>query len=47
MPGAIFTPLRTSMLVAIPAYIIGTVCGIGLGLLSGYKRGKATDYIIT
>lgn len=47
VPGAIFTPLRTSMLVAIPAYIIGTVCGIGLGLLSGYKRGKATDYIIT
>lgn len=47
VPGAIFTPLRTSMLVAIPAYILGTIFGIGLGLLSGYKRGKTTDYIIT
>lgn len=35
------------MLVAIPAYILGTICGIGLGLLSGYKRGRITDYAIT
>ncbi len=47
VPGAILTPLRTSMLVAIPSYILGTIFGIALGLISGYKRGRPTDYIIT
>lgn len=46
IPKTIFAPLRTSMLVAIPSFILGTILGMGLGFFAGYKRGTWIDTFI-
>lgn len=46
IPKTIFAPLRTSMLVAIPSFILGTIFGMALGFFAGYKRGTWVDTFI-
>lgn len=46
IPKTIFAPLRTSMLVAIPSFVLGTVFGMALGFFAGYKRGTWIDTFI-
>ena len=46
VPQFIFKPIKYTMMVMIPAYILGMVIGIFVGFVAGYKRGTTTDSII-
>lgn len=46
IPSIFFHGLRYSLLVTVPAFVIGTILGITFGFISGYKRGKWQDIAI-
>lgn len=46
IPNKFFTPFSNSMLVSIPAFLLGMFGGLALGTWAGYKRGKLTDQLI-
>ncbi|MGX9340732.1 ABC transporter permease [Mycoplasma sp. 4044] len=46
IPKLFFVPLVYSIRISLPAFFISAIIGIGLGTLSGYKRGTLTDSII-
>ncbi|TCG10928.1 ABC transporter permease [Mycoplasma todarodis] len=46
IPNLFFKPLKYSMLVTVPAFVISTVLGVVLGFIAGYKRGKWQDTLI-
>lgn len=39
-------PMKFTMMVTIPAFIMGTLLGISFGFISGYKRGKLPDIAV-
>lgn len=39
-------PMRYSVMIALPAFVISTVLGIGLGIIAAYYRGKWIDTLI-
>ncbi len=43
IPEVFLKPLKYSMLVTVPAFVISTFIGISLGFIAGYKRGKWQD----
>lgn len=46
IPELFFGPLKWSILVSLPSFIISATLGILLGVWAGYNRGKAADAII-
>ncbi|WP_406617237.1 ABC transporter permease [Mycoplasmopsis adleri] len=46
IPELFFKPLKYSLLVSLPAFVISAVLGITLGVFAGYKRGTLWDSII-
>ncbi|WP_027120661.1 ABC transporter permease [Mycoplasmopsis lipofaciens] len=46
IPQLFFKPLKWSIMVSLPAFIISALLGSMLGVLAGYKRGKLIDNII-
>ncbi|WP_237077115.1 ABC transporter permease [Mycoplasma phocoenae] len=46
MPQLFFKPLRWSILISLPAFILSAFIGIILGTISGYKRGTFIDSTI-
>ncbi|VEU75816.1 oligopeptide ABC transporter permease [Mycoplasmopsis maculosa] len=46
IPGLFFAPLKWSILVSLPSFILSSVLGISLGVFAGYKRGTIWDSII-
>ncbi|CAM9106933.1 ABC transporter permease [Mycoplasma todarodis] len=46
IPNIFFKPLKYSMLVTVPAFVISTIVGVTLGFIAGYKRGKWQDTLI-
>lgn len=43
IPAIFFKPLKYSISISLPAFIIAAIFGIFLGTISGYKRGKILD----
>ncbi|MGP1451525.1 MAG: ABC transporter permease [Metamycoplasmataceae bacterium] len=43
IPELFFKPLKYSIIISLPAFIISAIFGIALGTFSGYKRGKIID----
>lgn len=43
IPKLFFTPLKYSILVSAPAFLLSSTIGTSLGIYSGYKRGKLFD----
>ena len=41
-----FKPLKYSVMVSLPAFVVSCILGICLGVFAGYKRGTAWDTII-
>lgn len=39
-------PMKYSMMVALPAFVLSSIIGIGLGILAAYYRGKWIDTLI-
>lgn len=39
-------PMKFTMMVSIPAFVIGTLMGVAFGFISGYNRGKLPDVLI-
>lgn len=39
-------PMKYTMMVSIPAFIMGTLLGISFGFISGYNRGKLPDVLV-
>ena len=46
VPEYIFKPIKYTMMVMVPAYILGMLIGIFIGFVAGYKRGTTIDTII-
>ncbi|MBN0919231.1 ABC transporter permease [[Mycoplasma] gypis] len=46
IPSLFFEPLKYSIAVSLPAFVISAIIGIFLGTVSGYKRGTYIDSII-
>lgn len=46
IPEFFFLPLRFTLLITVPAFIFSSIIGIGLGVLSGYKRGTWVEAVI-
>ncbi|WP_429980803.1 ABC transporter permease subunit, partial [Mycoplasmopsis bovis] len=38
-----FTPLKYSIRITLPAFIVSSISGITIGVFAGYKRGKLFD----
>ncbi len=47
IPTLFFGPLKYSLLITVPTFIISTILGVALGFLAGYKRGTWIDSIIS
>lgn len=47
IPALFFKPLRYTILVSLPSFIISVILGVILGTISAYKRGKWQDASIT
>ncbi|QJG66600.1 ABC transporter permease [Mycoplasma phocoeninasale] len=45
MSQLFFTPLRYTLLITFPTFIISTILGITIGVFAGYKRGKWFDNV--
>ncbi|AXE60646.1 ABC transporter permease [[Mycoplasma] phocae] len=45
MSQLFFTPLRYTILITLPTFIISTILGITIGVFAGYKRGKWFDNV--
>ncbi|CAM9114763.1 ABC transporter permease [Mycoplasma marinum] len=41
-----FGPLKYSIMITLPAFVLSTILGITLGFIAGYKRGKWQDTLI-
>lgn len=46
IPQIFFEPLKYTLMISGPAFLIGTACGIICGFISGYKRGKWQDITV-
>ena len=46
IPTMFFLPLRWTLLITVPSFIISLVIGVFLGILAGYKRGTWVDTTI-
>lgn len=46
IPQLFFGPLKYSLMVSIPAFVISAILGVTLGVFAGYKRGTIWDSII-
>nr|WP_274541142.1 ABC transporter permease [[Mycoplasma] anseris] len=46
IPKLFFYPLKYSIMVTAPSFIISSICGISLGVFAGYNRGKVMDSAI-
>ncbi|MCP4336746.1 MAG: ABC transporter permease [Mycoplasma sp.] len=47
IPTLFFGPLKYSLLITVPTFIISTIFGVVLGFVAGYKRGTWIDSIIS
>ncbi|PZF59667.1 ABC transporter permease [Curtobacterium sp. MCSS17_008] len=43
----LLTAFRNSMLVAVPAMLVGVTLSLALGVLAGVRRGRATDRVVS
>ncbi|RMA78607.1 oligopeptide transport system permease protein [Metamycoplasma subdolum] len=46
MPKLFFVPLKYSLMVTFPAFVLSSITGVTLGIFAGYKRGKLFDSAI-
>ncbi|MDQ0514294.1 oligopeptide transport system permease protein [Mycoplasmoides fastidiosum] len=46
IPGSIFEPLRWTLLITFPSFVISAIFGVTLGTISAYKKGKLVDRVI-
>ncbi|QSF13626.1 ABC transporter permease [Mycoplasma sp. Mirounga ES2805-ORL] len=46
IPNLFFGPLRFSIIVSLPSFVISAIFGVLLGIFAGYKHGKMTDSVI-
>ena len=46
IPETFFGPMKYTMLIVGPAFLIGTTFGVVFGFVSGYKRGKWQDITV-
>lgn len=47
IPQDLFLPLRWTLLISFPTFVLSTLIGIFFGTLAAYNRGKAVDSILT
>ncbi|BAW18133.1 peptide ABC transporter permease [Mycoplasmopsis bovigenitalium] len=47
IPQLFFEPLKWSILVSLPSFIISATTGVIVGIIAGYKRGTWVDWIIS
>lgn len=47
IPNLFFGSFKTTIIITVPAFLIGTLFGIAMGFIAGYKKGKVTDMSIT
>ncbi len=47
IPHLFFAPLKYSLMITIPTFIISTILGILLGFIAGYKNGTWVDSLIS
>ncbi len=43
----LFTAFRNSMLIAVPAMVVGVTLSLALGVIAGVRRGRASDRVIS
>lgn len=46
IPTYFIQGMKYTMMVSIPAFIVGTIVGIAFGFISGYNRGKLPDIVV-